>query len=64
MLFKCVKKSIFIEDTIKNLKPAKQIGMSTVWIENKLNSEEFEKDFSFVDYSFKNVKSFLKFVKY
>ena len=62
--FKNVKKSIFIEDTVKNLKPAKQIGMSTVWIENKLNCEEFKKDFSFVDYSFKNVKSFLKFVKY
>ena len=61
---KNVKKSIFIEDTVKNLKPAKQIGMSTVWIENKLNCEEFKKDFSFVDYSFKNVKSFLKFVKY
>ena len=62
--FKNVKKSIFIEDTVKNLKPAKQIGMSTVWIENKLNCEEFKKDFSFVDYSFKNIKSFLKFVKY
>ena len=62
--FKNVKKSIFIEDTVKNLKPAKKIGMSTVWIENKLNCEEFKKDFSFVDYSFKNVKSFLKFVKY
>ena len=62
--FKNVKKSIFIEDTVKNLKPAKQIGMSTVWIENKLNCQEFKKDFSFVDYSFKNVKSFLKFVKY
>ena len=38
--------------------------MSTVWMENKLNLEEFKKDFSFVDYSFKNIKSFLKFVKY
>ena len=62
--FEFGKKSIFVEDTLKNLKPAKQIGMSTVWMENKLNLEEFKKDFSFVDYSFKNIKSFLKFVKY
>ena len=58
-----IKRSIFIEDTISNLVPAKNIGMTTVWIENKLHYPNFKKYYQNVDYSFKNVKSFLRFVK-
>ena len=31
-----IKRSIFFEDTAKNLKPASELGMSTVWIEMNL----------------------------
>ena len=41
--------------------PAKKIGMTTVWIENKLNDVNLKKLTS-VDYSFTNIKSFLKFI--
>ena len=58
-----IKRSILIEDTISNLIPAKKLGMTTVWIENKLNYPNFKKNFEIVDYSFKNVKSFLRFIK-
>ena len=32
-----ISKSIFFEDTAKNLKPASELGMSTAWIENDFN---------------------------
>ena len=57
-----INKSIFIEDTIDNLMPAKKIGMTTVWIENKLNDVNLKKKLTSVDYSFTNIKSFLKFI--
>ena len=57
-----INKSIFIEDTIENLMPAKKIGMTTVWIENKLNDVNLKKKLTSVDYSFTNIKSFLKFI--
>ena len=56
-------KAIFIEDTARNLVPAKKLGMSTVWMENSFNANDFKKNFTYIDYSFKNVKSFLKFIK-
>ena len=56
-------KAVFIEDTVKNLIPAKNLGMSTIWIENNFNYNEYKKNFTYIDYSFKNVKSFLKFIK-
>ena len=37
---KNISKSIFFEDTAKNLKPARELGMSTVWIENDFNMIE------------------------
>ncbi len=58
-----INRSILIEDTISNLIPAKNLGMTTVWIENKLNYPNFKKNIKIVDYSFKNVKSFLRFIK-
>lgn len=55
--------TIFVEDTVKNLIPAKEIGMTTVWIRNDLNKNEFNKNLKYVDYNFKNVKMFLKSIK-
>ena len=60
---KDMDKAIFIEDTARNLVPAKNLGMSTVWMENSFNENDFKKNFTYIDYSFKNVKSFLKFIK-
>ena len=55
-------KSIFIEDTVKNLIEAKNLGITTVWIQKKYKLKEIKNNFPFVDYSFTNLKSFLKFV--
>jgi putative hydrolase of the HAD superfamily len=41
--------SLFVEDMARNLKPAKEIGMTTVWIDN--GSEQTpDEDRSFIDY--------------
>ena len=36
-----IENSIFIEDTAKNLKPAKLLGLKTVWMENERNLEDY-----------------------
>jgi putative hydrolase of the HAD superfamily len=42
--------SLFVEDMARNLKPAKAIGMATVWIDN--GSEQTpDQDRSFIDYT-------------
>ena len=51
--------SIFIEDTAKNLKPAKILGLKTIWIENDFNFEDFKENSEYVDYTYPNLKSFL-----
>ena len=56
-----LKRSIFVEDTLDNLIPAQNLGMTTVWIENKLKDIDIKKK-STIDYSFINIKSFLKFI--
>jgi putative hydrolase of the HAD superfamily len=51
---------VFIEDIARNLKPAYEIGMKTVWIEN---DEPWAKEFSdssFVNYTIDNLSEFLK----
>ena len=54
------KLSVFIEDIARNLKPAHEMGMKTVWIEN---DEPWAKKFSdndFVNYKTSNLSEFLK----
>ena len=53
-----LRKTIFVEDTVKNLIPAKEIGMTTVWMQNDMNSNDFNKNLKYVDYNFKNIKFF------
>ncbi len=53
-------RSIFFEDTAKNLKPAKQMGLSTVWIENKFNLQDYKLNKRFVDFRCNNIKDFFK----
>ena len=50
---------VFIEDIARNLKPAYEMGMKTIWIEN---NEPWAKKFSdsnFVNYKTKNLSEFL-----
>ncbi len=52
--------SIFIEDIARNLKPAHELGMKTVWIKN---DEPWAAEFSnenFVNYRIENLTNFLK----
>jgi putative hydrolase of the HAD superfamily len=51
---------IFIEDIARNLKPAHELGMKTVWIEN---DEPWAAEFSnenFINYKTKNLSKFLR----
>ena len=37
-------KTIFFEDTVKNLIPAKELGITTVWMKNSINEVKFKFD--------------------
>ena len=56
---KNISKSIFFEDTAKNLKPASELGMSTVWIENNFNSKEADFLREYINFSGSDIKSIL-----
>ena len=56
--------SIFIEDTAKNLKPAKLLGLKTVWIENDFNLNDYREYSEFIDYKYSDIKSFLNDIDY
>ena len=54
------KLSVLVEDIARNLKPAYEMGMKTVWIEN---NEPWSKEFSdsnFVNYKTNNLSEFLR----
>jgi putative hydrolase of the HAD superfamily len=42
--------SLFVEDMARNLKPAKAIGMTTVWVNNGSEQGRGPDDFAYVDY--------------
>ena len=56
-------KTIFFEDTVKNLIPAKELGITTVWMKNSINEKDFMKNCNFIDYSFNNLNEFLDIIK-
>ena len=56
---KNISKSIFFEDTAKNLKPAKELGMSTVWIENDFNRKEADSLREYINFTGSDIKSIL-----
>ena len=58
-----LNKTIFFEDTIKNLIPAKELGITTVWMKNSMNEKDFIKNFSLIDYSFNNLNEFFDTIK-
>ena len=54
-----ISKSIFFEDTAKNLKPASKLGMSTVWIENDFNREDADNLREYINFTGSDIKSIL-----
>ena len=56
-------KTIFFEDTVKNLIPAKELGITTVRMKNSMNEKDFMKNCNFIDYSFNNLNEFLDTIK-
>ena len=56
---KNISKSIFFEDTAKNLKPARELGMSTVWIENDFNRNETDSLKEYINFTGSDIKSIL-----
>ena len=51
---------VFIEDIARNLKPAYEMGMKTIWIENEEPWAKKFSDSSFVNYKTNNLSEFLK----
>jgi putative hydrolase of the HAD superfamily len=51
--------SLFVEDMARNLKPAKAIGMTTVWVNNGSEFGNHEADQSFIDYEIHDVGHWL-----
>ena len=54
-----ISKSIFFEDTAKNLKPASELGMSTAWIENDFNRKEADTLKEYINFTGSDIKSIL-----
>ena len=51
---------VFVEDIARNLKPAYEMGMTTVWIENDEPWAAKFSDSNFINYKTKNLTEFLK----
>ena len=56
---KNISKSIFFEDTAKNLKPASELGMSTVWVQNDFNRKEANILKEYINFTGSDLKSIL-----
>jgi len=48
-------KALFVEDMARNLKPAKAIGMTTVWVNNGSDQGPPDDDRDFIDYEINDV---------
>ncbi|KQX25313.1 MULTISPECIES: pyrimidine 5'-nucleotidase [unclassified Sphingomonas] len=51
--------SLFVEDMARNLKPAKAIGMTTVWVNNGSELGNHDADPSFIDFEIQDVGQWL-----
>jgi putative hydrolase of the HAD superfamily len=51
--------SVFVEDMARNLKPAKAIGMTTVWVDNGSEQPPDDADRSFIDYTTTDISHWL-----
>ena len=55
-----LKRTVFLEDTAKNLKPAKTMGLSTVLIKNNFDHQDYELNKKFIDFTCNDIKEFFK----
>ncbi len=53
------RQSLFVEDMARNLKPAKAIGMTTVWVDNGSEQPPDDVDRSFIDYTVTDIGEWL-----
>ena len=53
-------RSVFVEDMAQNLKPAKAIGMTTVWVDNGSERGNHGAEPSFIDHRIENVGEWLE----
>jgi len=51
--------SLFVEDMARNLRPAKAIGMTTVWIDNGSEQAPADADRSFIDFTVTDLTAWL-----
>ena len=56
---KSIKRSIFFEDTAKNLKPASELDITTVWVDNEFNKEDAEVHKQYIDFTGSDIKTIL-----
>ena len=52
-------RALFVEDMARNLKPAKALGMTTVWVDNGSESARRDADWSAVDHVVEDVGAWL-----
>ena len=53
------ERALFVEDMARNLKPAKALGMTTVWVDNGSEQAGFGADESFIDYRVTDIGEWL-----
>lgn len=51
--------ALFVEDMARNLKPAKALGMTTVWIDNGSEQGGVDADLDFIDYRIADIGEWL-----
>ena len=56
---KSIRRSIFFEDTAKNLKPASELDITTVWVDNEFNKEDAEIHNQYIDFTGSDIKTIL-----
>lgn len=53
------KRALFVEDMARNLKPAKELGMTTVWVDNGSEQAGHGADPDFIDYRTADIAEWL-----
>ena len=53
------ERALFVEDMARNLKPAKALGMTTVWVDNGSEQASHEADDTFIDHRIADIGEWL-----
>ena len=51
--------SLFVEDMARNLRPAKELGMTTVWVDNGSEQDPGDDDRGFIDFTTRDIAGWL-----